>query len=118
MPPSLTRHSRNHTNSFKKCEITKNINSKAIPNQFYNKIVITLIKKLIIMIKTGTKVKWNWGKGTANGKVEKTYTKKVTKTIKGTEVTRKGEVGNKALYIKQNDGDYVLKSENEVERAD
>ena len=70
------------------------------------------------MIKSGTKVKWNWGNGTATGKVEQTYKKSVTKTIKGTEVTRNGEKGNKALFIKQEDGDYVLKSENEVKRAD
>lgn len=69
------------------------------------------------MIKEGTKVKWNWGDGTAEGEVKETYTKKVTKTIKGSEITRDGEEGNKALYIKQDDGDYVLKSESEVERA-
>ncbi|UZO81104.1 DUF2945 domain-containing protein [Aquimarina sp. ERC-38] len=70
------------------------------------------------MIKEGTKVKWNWGNGTAEGKVQKTYTKKVTKSIDGNDVTRNGEEGDKALYIKQEDGDYVLKSESEVERAD
>ncbi|KOY50946.1 DUF2945 domain-containing protein [Polaribacter dokdonensis] len=69
------------------------------------------------MIKKGTRVKWNWGNGTAEGKVEETYTEKVTKTIKGNEVTRDGEEGNKALYIKQEDGSAVLKSESEVERA-
>jgi len=70
------------------------------------------------MIQEGTKVKWNWGNGTATGEVKETYTEKVTKTIKGSEVTRNGEEGNKALYIKQDDGDHVLKSESEVERAD
>ncbi len=70
------------------------------------------------MIQKGTKVKWNWGNGTAEGKVQETYTKKVTKTIKGNEVTRNGEEGDKALYIKQEDGNHVLKSESEVERAD
>lgn len=70
------------------------------------------------MIKKGTKVKWNWGNGTAEGKVQETYTEKITKTIKGSEVTRDGEEGNKALYIQQDDGDYVLKSESEVERVD
>ena len=69
------------------------------------------------MIKKGTEVKWQWGNGTASGKVQDTYTKKITKTIKGTEVTRNGEAGNKALYIQQDDGDYVLKSESEVERV-
>ncbi|GAA0872158.1 DUF2945 domain-containing protein [Gangjinia marincola] len=70
------------------------------------------------MIKEGTRVKWNWGSGTAEGEVQETYTKKVTKTIKGNEVTRDGEEGDKALYIKQDDGDHVLKSESEVERLD
>ncbi|WP_431136462.1 DUF2945 domain-containing protein [Psychroserpens mesophilus] len=70
------------------------------------------------MIKEGSKVQWKWGNGTATGKVQETYTKTVTKTIKGNEVTRKGEQGNKALYIKQDDGNYVLKSEREVERTD
>jgi len=70
------------------------------------------------MIKTGTQVKWNWGNGTAKGKVEKTYTKSITRKIKGTEVTRNGEENNKALYIKQDDGDFVLKLESEVSRDD
>ena len=68
------------------------------------------------MIKEGTKVKWKWGNGTAEGKVEETYTQKVTKTIDGNEITRDGEEGNKALFIKQEDGSTVLKSESEVER--
>jgi hypothetical protein len=70
------------------------------------------------MIQKGSKVEWKWGNGTATGKVQETYTKDVTKTIKGTDVTRKGESGNKALYIKQDDGDHVLKSESEVEHID
>ncbi|KQC34607.1 MULTISPECIES: hypervirulence associated TUDOR domain-containing protein [Nonlabens] len=70
------------------------------------------------MIKEGTKVKWEWGNGTAEGTVESTFTKKVTRTIEGNEVTRDGEEGNKALYIKQEDGSAVLKLESEVERAD
>jgi hypothetical protein len=71
-----------------------------------------------IMIKKGTQVKWKWGKGWAKGKVVETYTTHTTKTIKGNKVTREAEEGNKALYIRQEDGDYVLKSENEVQRAD
>jgi hypothetical protein len=70
------------------------------------------------MIKEGTKVKWKWGNGTAEGKVESTFTTKTTRTIDGNEVTRDGEEGNKALYIKQEDGGRVLKLESEVERAD
>ncbi|WP_299125756.1 DUF2945 domain-containing protein [uncultured Winogradskyella sp.] len=66
------------------------------------------------MIRKGTKVKWKWGNGEAEGKVVETYSKKVTKTIKGNNVTRHGEAGNKALFIKQSDGSEVLKSEDEV----
>jgi len=69
------------------------------------------------MIRQGTKVKWKWGKGTAEGKVKETYQKKVSKTIKGNEVTRNGSQDDKALYIEQEDGDLVLKLESEVERA-
>ena len=69
------------------------------------------------MIRKGIKVKWKWGNGEAEGKVVETYARKVTKTIKGSEVTRKGEEGNKALLIKQEDEDEVLKLEQEVEKA-
>ncbi|WP_028374629.1 DUF2945 domain-containing protein [Leeuwenhoekiella sp. MAR_2009_132] len=69
------------------------------------------------MIREGSEVKWKWGNGTATGKVEKTYTKKITRTIDGSEITRDGEEGNKALYIKQGDGSAVLKLESEVEKA-
>ena len=70
------------------------------------------------MIKEGTKVKWKWGNGTAQGKVKSIFAKKVTRTIEGSEITRNGEEGNKALYIEQEDGGHVLKLESEVERID
>ena len=70
------------------------------------------------MIWQGSKVKWKWGSGTAIGKVQETYTKQITKTIKGTDVTRDGTTNNKALYIKQDEGDCVLKLENEVEKVE
>ena len=69
------------------------------------------------MIREGTKVKWKWGNGTATGKVIETYTKDVSKTINGNKVTRKGSENDKALFIEQEDGDKVLKSESEVERS-
>ncbi|MGJ8684328.1 MAG: DUF2945 domain-containing protein [Nonlabens sp.] len=69
------------------------------------------------MIREGSKVEWEWGNGTATGKVISTYTESVTKTIKGNEVTRNGESGDKALYIEQEDGDKVLKLESEVKKA-
>ena len=69
------------------------------------------------MIQKGSTVKWQWGNGTAQGKVQETYSEEVTKTIKGSEITKKGESGNKALLIEQEDGDQVLKLESEVEKV-
>jgi len=69
------------------------------------------------MIRKGSKVKWKWGNGEAEGKVVETYDEKTTRTIKGNEVTRNGESGNKALYIETEDGDNVLKLESEVSKA-
>ena len=66
---------------------------------------------------TGTRVKWNWGQGTAEGQIETVYTDDVTRTIKGTEVTRKASEQEPAYYIKQDDGDTVLKSHSEIEGA-
>lgn len=68
------------------------------------------------MIRTGTKVKWKWGNGTAQGKVKDTFKKSVTRKIKGNEVTRNGSKDDKALLIEQEDGDQVLKLESEVDR--
>ena len=68
------------------------------------------------MIRKGTKVAWKWGNGTAEGKVQKTFTSEVSRTIKGNQVTRNGEKDNKALLISQADGSEVLKLESEVER--
>jgi len=70
------------------------------------------------MIRKGTEVKWKWGKGYANGKVENTYSESVTKNLKGSDVTRNGSDDDKALLIVQEDGDKVLKLESEVERVD
>lgn len=69
------------------------------------------------MVREGSSVKWKWGNGYAEGKVIETYTEEVTKKIKGSEVTRKGSSGNKALYIEQEDGAKVLKLEQEVEHV-
>lgn len=67
------------------------------------------------MIKKGTSVQWKWGNGTATGKVTEIFTEEISKTIKGSKITRKGTKENKALLIEQEDGDKVLKLESEVE---
>ena len=68
------------------------------------------------MIRKGSKVVWNWADGRAEGKVLETFSKEITKTIKGSKITRKWERDNKALFIEQADVDNVLKLENEVKK--
>jgi hypothetical protein len=66
---------------------------------------------------SGDRVHWNWGSGTASGVVTKTFTTRVTRTIKGSEVTRDADESNPAYEIEQEDGDRVLKSESELTEA-
>ena len=65
----------------------------------------------------GAKVKWSWGSGTGEGEIQKAYTQKVTRKIKGTEVTREADEDCPAYFIKQDDGNEVLKSHSEVQKA-
>jgi len=65
----------------------------------------------------GDDVKWDWGQGTAAGTVKDTFTKSVTRTLKGSEVTRNGSDDDPALLIEQDDGDEVLKLSSEVDKA-
>ena len=65
----------------------------------------------------GTEVEWNWGSGTGTAKVEEVFTSKVTRTIKGTEVTRNATEDDPAYMLRQEDGDRVLKSHSELSKA-
>ena len=65
-------------------------------------------------IRTGSPVSWDWCSGTAEGKVQEIYRKKITKKIKGSEVTRNGTEDNPAYLIEQEDGTEVLKLRNEL----
>lgn len=69
-------------------------------------------------IRKGTTVSWNWGTGTATGKVAGIHHDTVTRTIKGSEITRNGSESDPAYEIDQEDGTSVLKLRSEVERAD
>ncbi|KLU05996.1 hypothetical protein RISK_001847 [Rhodopirellula islandica] len=62
-------------------------------------------------------VTWNYGSGTAKGQIKESHKEKVTKTIKGNEVTRNASDETPAYFIEQEDGDHVLKSETELEDA-
>ncbi len=63
---------------------------------------------------TGQYVKWDWGNGTACGQIEERFEREVKRTLKGSEITRKGEADNPAYLIKQDDGDKVLKLGSEL----
>ncbi|MBK0380563.1 hypervirulence associated TUDOR domain-containing protein [Mucilaginibacter segetis] len=67
-------------------------------------------------MKKGDTVHWNWGKGEAEGKIEKKYTKPVEKTIKGATVKRNASADEPAYEIKTKDGGKVLKSASEIKK--
>jgi hypothetical protein len=62
-------------------------------------------------------VSWSWGNGTAAGTVVEVHHAKVTRTIKGSEITRNGTDDDPAYVIEQEDGSTVLKLRSEVSRA-
>jgi len=66
----------------------------------------------------GSKVKWKWGEGYGRGYVVERFTDRVTRTIKGTEVTREASKDSLAYLIEQDDGDTILKSNSELEKDD
>jgi hypothetical protein len=65
-------------------------------------------------IKKGQYVEWNWGNGTGTGKVVERFEDDVTRTIKGSEITRTASKDCPAFLIEQDDGDRVLKSASEL----
>ena len=67
--------------------------------------------------RTGQYVTWSWGQGTAKGQIKERFEREVTRTLKGTEVTRDGDADNPAYLIKQDDGDEVLKLGSELSAA-
>ena len=68
-------------------------------------------------MKAGDKVQWHWGSGTATGTVRETFDRKVSRRLKGSEITRNGSPEDPALYIEQEDEDGVLKLASEAEKA-
>lgn len=65
----------------------------------------------------GDMVEWNWGNGKGTGKIETIYKQKITRRIKGQHITRNADNDNPAYYIKQDDGDAVLKKHSEVKKV-
>ena len=65
----------------------------------------------------GDEVEWNWGTGTARGRIVEVHDSDVTRTLKGSEIKRKASDDRPAYTIEQDDGDTVLKSHSEVRKA-
>lgn len=51
--------------------------------------------------KVGDEVAWNWGSSHIEGEVVEKTEKKLTKEIKGKPITKNGEKGNPAYFVKQ-----------------
>jgi hypothetical protein len=64
----------------------------------------------------GDQVEWQWGNGTGTAKITEKFTDKVTRTIKGNEVTRNASDDDPAYMIEQDDGDRVLKGHSELKK--
>lgn len=65
----------------------------------------------------GSEVQWNWGSGTATGKIVERFEREVSRTIKGKRIRRKGDSENPAYVICQDDGSKVLKRGSELKKA-
>ena len=68
--------------------------------------------------KVGNEVEWPWGRNFATGRVKEIFEESVTKTIKGSKITRHGSAEKPAYLIEQANGNVVLKSETELHSAD
>ncbi|MBO0360778.1 DUF2945 domain-containing protein [Hymenobacter sp. BT186] len=68
-------------------------------------------------MRKGTTVSWKYGTGTATGKIEETHKESITRTLKGSEITRNGTPDNPAFVIVQENGDRVIKLQSEVKEA-
>ncbi|WP_411846997.1 DUF2945 domain-containing protein [Roseibacillus persicicus] len=66
---------------------------------------------------TNTEVEWDWGNGTATGKVRRVFREEVTRTLDGSEVTRQGSDDDPAHLLEQDDGSEVLKLHSELRKA-
>ena len=64
--------------------------------------------------RSGQKVSWNWGSGTAEGTIAERFDRRVQRTIKGTKVVKNGTADNPAYLIEQENGAKVLKRGSEL----
>lgn len=64
--------------------------------------------------RVGQNVTWHWGNGEAQGKIAERFEREVSRTIKGSKITRKGSKDDPAFLIEQDDGAKVLKLASEL----
>lgn len=65
----------------------------------------------------GSTVRWNNGAGRAIGKVLQVFRRKITKTLKGTKVTRNATPEKPAMLVRSEGGGEALHSASELKRA-
>jgi hypothetical protein len=63
----------------------------------------------------GSKVSWAWGTHRATGRIAEIFRRRVTRTIKGTRVTRNATSAEPAYLVTQQDGGRALKSRSELD---
>ncbi|GAA4718721.1 DUF2945 domain-containing protein [Pedococcus ginsenosidimutans] len=68
-------------------------------------------------LRKGSSVSWKWGQGVAEGTVVEVHHDTVTRTVKGSQITRKGSDDDPAYVIEQEDGTTVLKLRSELRES-
>ena len=68
-------------------------------------------------LRKGSSVSWKWGQGLAEGTVVEVHHDTVTRTVKGSQITRKGSDDDPAYVIEQEDGTTVLKLRSELRES-
>jgi len=63
----------------------------------------------------GSPVSWAWGNGRGTGTVLQVHTRRVTRSLRGSDITRNGTGDCPAYLIETDDGSQVLKLHSEVE---
>lgn len=69
------------------------------------------------MFKIGAKIQWKWLGRPILGVVKEVHTEKITRTIKGKQIVRKGSKENPAYVVESEAGNTALKLGSELTAA-